>query len=141
MTADCFLDANILLYASSSAPADRPKRERAEELILNTRFAVSAQVLQEFIANALKKKALGITEANIDATLELASHVPVLPITHELVIASVTLRRRHKLSHGDAEIVAAALELGCHTLYSEDFNHDQNFGTVRIVNPFLPAIS
>ncbi len=139
MTADCFLDANVLLYASSAAPADRLKRERAGDLILNTRFALSAQVLQEFIANALKKKALGITEANIDATLELASHVPVLPITHELVIASVTLRRRHKLSHWDAAIVAAAVELGCHTLYSEDFNHDQSFGSVRIINPFLAA--
>jgi predicted nucleic acid-binding protein len=139
MTADCFLDANVLLYASSSAPADRAKRERAEELILNTRFALSAQVLQEFIANALRKKALGITEANIDATLELASHVPVLPVTHELVIASVSLRRHHQLSHWDATILAAALELGCDILYSEDFQHGQVFGTVRIVNPFLSA--
>jgi predicted nucleic acid-binding protein len=68
MTAEAFLDANVLLYACSSAPDDRAKQQRAEHLILNTSFALSAQVLQEFIATALRKKSLGITEANIDAT-------------------------------------------------------------------------
>ncbi|MGC3988341.1 MAG: hypothetical protein QM796_01405 [Chthoniobacteraceae bacterium] len=70
MSAECFLDANVLIYASSTAPADQAKRARAEELILGTDFALSTQVIQEFIANALRKKSLGITEANIDAMLE-----------------------------------------------------------------------
>ena len=137
MIAEAFLDANVLLYACSSAPADRVKQQRAEKLILNTSFALSAQVLQEFIANALKKKALGISEANIDAMLELASHVKVLPITHELIITAVALRRRFQLSHWDATIIAAAQELGCSILYSEDLNHGQDYGGVRIQNPFL----
>lgn len=136
MTAECFLDANILLYASSSASADEAKHEVAEKLILETRFALSAQVLQEFIANALKKKTLGISEANIDATLELAVLVPVLPISTDLVIQANQLRRRHRISHWDATILAAAQELGCHTLYSEDFNHGQTYDGVHVVNPF-----
>jgi predicted nucleic acid-binding protein len=136
MTAECFLDANILLYASSSAAADASKREIAEKLILETRFALSAQVLQEFIANALKKKTLGITEANIDATLELAALVPVLPISAALILNANQLRRRHQISHWDATILAAAQELGCHTLYSEDLNHGQTYDGVNVVNPF-----
>lgn len=136
MIAEAFLDANILLYASSKAPQDHQKRQQAQQLILSTRFALSAQVLQEFIANALKKKALGISEANIDATLELASHVPVLPVTLELVIAAVTLRRRFQVSHWDATIIAAALELGCKTLYSEDLSHGQTYDGMRVINPF-----
>lgn len=136
MTAEAFLDANILLYACSSAPADRAKQQCSENIILNVPFALSAQVLQEFIANALKKKVLGITESNIDATLELASHVRVLPITHELVVKAVSLRRRFQLSHWDSTIVAAAQELGCKTIYSEDLNHGQNYDGVRILNPF-----
>ena len=139
MIAEAFLDANVLLYACSSAPADRAKQQRAEQLILNTSFALSAQVLQEFIANALKKKALGITEANIDAMLELASHVRVLPITHELIVTAVALRRRFQLSHWDATIIAAALEMDCKTLYSEDLNHGQDYDGVRIQNPFRSA--
>lgn len=136
MIADAFLDSNILLYACSSAPDDARKRRVAEDIILNVPFALSAQVLQEFIANALRKKALAITEANIDATLELASLVTVLPITHELVVSAVILRRRYQLSHWDATIVAAAAELGCKTLYSEDMSHGQDYAGVRVVNPF-----
>lgn len=136
MSAEVFLDANILLYASSAAPADAEKRERAQTLMIEERFALSAQVLQEFIANALRKKSLGLTEANIDATLELADHVPVQPITRELIIEAAALRRRYQISHWDATILAAARELGCHTLYSEDLNPGQDYEGVRVVNPF-----
>jgi predicted nucleic acid-binding protein len=137
MNAEVFLDANILLYASSAAPADANKRARAQSLMIEQRFALSAQVLQEFIANALRKKSLGLTEANIDATLELASHVPVQPITRELIVEAVAFRRRFQVSHWDATILAAARALGCHTLYSEDLNHGQDYEGVRVVNPFL----
>ena len=136
MSAEVFLDANILLYASSAAATDAEKRERAQTLILEERFALSAQVLQEFIANALRKKSLGLTEANIDATLTLASNVPVQPITRELIVEAVALRRRFQISHWDATILAAARALGCHTLYSEDLNSGQDYDGVRVVNPF-----
>ncbi len=137
MTAEAFFDANVLLYACSSAPQDAIKQQRAADLILHTPFALSAQVLQEFISNALKKKALGITESGIDATMELASHVRVLPVTHELIVSGVALRRRYQLSHWDATIVAAAQALGCRTLYSEDLSHGQDYDGVRVINPFL----
>ena len=137
MTAECLLDTNILLYAVSNAAEDSVKRRRAEALILDQSFALSAQVLQEFISNALRKPALGINEANIDATLEFSSHVPVLPITRDLVMRAVALRRRHQVSHWDSTIIAAALELGCHTLYSEDFTHRQSYDGVTVINPFL----
>lgn len=139
MTAEVFLDANVLLYASSSATADAAKRLRAQALIVDKRFGLSAQVLQEFIANALRKKSLGLTEANIDALLELASQVPVAPITHELLVEAVALRRRYQVSHWDATILAAARQLGCHTLYSEDLSHGQDYNGVWVVNPFREA--
>jgi len=135
-TAEAFLDANILLYSCSQAPADASKRQCAEQLMLTTRFGLSTQVLQEFIANALRKKALGISEANIDATLSLGSLVPVLPVTLELIITGVSLRRRYQVSHWDATIIAAAQALDCTTLYSEDLSHGQDFDGVRVVNPF-----
>jgi predicted nucleic acid-binding protein len=100
-------------------------------------FALSAQVLQEYIANALRKKQLGISETNIHAMLKLAATATVLPVSLELILASVQIRRRFQVSHWDATIIAAALELGCTTLYSEDLNHGQNYDGVRVVNPFL----
>lgn len=49
MSAEAFLDTNILLYACSSAVGDAKKRRVAERLILDQPFALSAQVLQEFV--------------------------------------------------------------------------------------------
>ncbi len=135
--AEAFLDTNILLYACSSAADDAAKQRRAADLIQNTSYGLSSQVLQEFLANALRKKALGITKKQMDATLELATHVPVLPVTLELIIAGVNLRDRFQISHWDSTIVAAALSLGCQTLYSEDFHHGATYEGLRIVNPFL----
>lgn len=137
MSVEVFLDANVLIYASSNAAEDKVKRERAQGLILSAPFAVSAQVLQEYIANALRKKQLGISEANIEAMLELAATAIVLPVTLELVIAAVRIRRRFQVSHWDATILAAAQELGCKTLYSEDLGHGQNYDGVRVLNPFI----
>lgn len=136
MSAEAFLDANVLLYASSNAAVDKAKRDRAQALMMDAPFALSAQVLQEYIANALRKKQLGISEANIEAMLELAATSIVLPVTLELIIAAVRIRRRFQVSHWDATIIAAAQELGCSTLYSEDFNHGQNFDGVRVLDPF-----
>ena len=137
MTAEIFLDANVLLYASSNAAEDKTKRERGQALMIATPFALSAQVLQEYIANALRKKQLCISETNIHAMLELAATATVLPISLELILTSVQIRRKFQVSHWDATIIAAALELGCTTLYSEDLNHGQSYDGVCVVNPFL----
>ncbi len=136
MIGEVFLDSNVLLYACSSAPDDAAKRRIAEDLMLDGPFALSAQVLQEFIANALRKPRLGISEGNIDATLQLASLVRVQAINREVVMTAVTLRRRYQVSQWDATILAAAKELGCEVVYSEDMNHGQDYGEVRVMNPF-----
>jgi predicted nucleic acid-binding protein len=136
MSDEVFLDSNVLLYASSNAPADARKRVVAETLIVKEPFALSAQVLQEYIANALRKPALGISESNIDAMLGLASKVRVQPITHEIVVAAVILRRSHALSQWDATILAAAAALGCSTVYSEDMSDGGLYDGVRVINPF-----
>lgn len=122
MTAEVFLDSNVLLYAGSSAADDAGKRRVAEDLMLGRPFALSTQVLQDFIDNALRKPRLGISEGNIDATLQMASLVRVQSVTRELVLSAVTLRRRYPLSQWDATILAAAIGLGCSVVYSEDMN-------------------
>ena len=136
MTADCFLDANILLYAHSAALADRSKRQQARALLLEKDFGLSGQVLQEFIANALKKRELGIGEDHIDTVLELAAQVPVVAISRELIQRATVMRRKYRTSPWDATILAAAQELQCATLYSEDLQHGQSYDGVKVINPF-----
>jgi predicted nucleic acid-binding protein len=57
MTATCFVDTNILLYAASNAVVDQAKRSIARGLLSRPDIGFSAQVLQEFYAAAIAKKA------------------------------------------------------------------------------------
>jgi predicted nucleic acid-binding protein len=47
-----------------------------------------------------------------------------------------TLCRQFQISQWDASMIAAALELGCHTLYSENLNSGQIYSSTRVINPF-----
>jgi predicted nucleic acid-binding protein len=53
-----------------------------------------------------------------------------------LVQIAVALSQRFAISYWDAAILAAAEALGSHIVYSEDFNDGQQYGQVRVVNPF-----
>jgi predicted nucleic acid-binding protein len=56
---------------------------------------------------------------------------------YPLIVSAVELSLRHGLSCRDGAIVAAAATLEAPTLYTEDLQHGQRFGRVRVVNPFL----
>ena len=62
---------------------------------------------------------------------------PRAPVDGPLVLEAVQISERFQTSHFDAQILAAAKRMGCATLYSEDLNHGQDYGGVRVVNPFL----
>jgi predicted nucleic acid-binding protein len=131
-----FFDTNIFLYAYSRAPEDLPKRDRARELLLRFAPVVSTQVLQEFIAAALRKPALAIGEPQLDEFLALTAHYLVLPVDRPLILHATTLRRRFSISHWDSTLLAAAHASGCSTLYSEDLQHGFALDQLTIVNPF-----
>jgi predicted nucleic acid-binding protein len=42
----------------------------------------------------------------------------------------------YRISFRDSLILAAAESAGAEILYSEDLNHGQQYGNVRILNPF-----
>jgi predicted nucleic acid-binding protein len=49
----------------------------------------------------------------------------------------VEVSQRFHISYWDGAIVAAAEALGATVLYTEDLNHGQRYGTVRVENTFL----
>ncbi len=136
MTANYFLDSNILLYAFSSSPEDALKKEICKKLLLRDKVGISSQVMLEFISTALRRPALGIAESEIDVMVEYSLKLPVLPVSCDVIMRAIELRRQYQLSHWDSTIVSAAETLGCSTLYSEDLSHGQNFGRVQVINPF-----
>lgn len=135
MHAEFFLDTNILLYAASHATAERHKRARARDLLGLDGAGLSVQVLAEFYVNASDK--LKLPEDKVIKVLEALENYPVLPISEAMFWTALTIRRRYQISYWDSAIIAAAAELGCHTLYSEDLSHGQTYNGVRVINPFL----
>ncbi len=49
------------------------------------------------------------------------------------------LARDHGFAFHDALVVAAALETGCDTLYSENMQHGRGVVGLTIINPFREA--
>jgi predicted nucleic acid-binding protein len=127
-----FFDTNVLVYTITADPRGGVARGR-----LSDGGVISAQVLNEFVRVARKKLRLDwpIIEAALAELRALVDDVkPVALSTHEFAIS---LARRDGLDIYDALILAAAIEAGCETLYSEDFQHGRRFGELTIVNPFL----
>lgn len=137
MTAQYFIDTNVLLYAGSGADGDQTKKAIAREVLAQANIGFSAQVMQEFYYAAVRKQRLKITHEEAVLILEALRPFPVLPVNRDLVLEAVVLTVRYHLSYWDAAIIAAARRLGCDTLYSEDLNHGQDYDGVKVVNPFL----
>ena len=129
-----FFDTNILVYAQET----NGKGDRARAL-LEGGGKLSVQVLNEFTAVSRRKQQKDwdeIAEAIADVLVVVD---PPLALTLDLHAAARTLAEDHQLSFYDALIIAAAIEAGCNTLFSEDMQHGRSVGGLAIVNPFLSS--
>jgi predicted nucleic acid-binding protein len=134
-----FLDTNVFVYSfDRSAPA---KARRAAQLIgraVETRKGiVSYQVAQEFFNVALRRFAQAMSAADAEQYLATVFR-PLMVVHSSLALYGEALRLAHRyhLSWFDSLIVAGALEGQCSILYTEDFRDGQQFGELRIENPF-----
>jgi len=127
-----FFDTNILVYAQQSGT-----KATISQNLIDQGGTISVQVLNE-LANVLHKKQgrswsdIELLFDDIDNTLD-----PALPLTAKTGRAALALARNDGFAFYDALIVAAAIEAGCDTLYSEDMQHGRSIGGLTIVNPFL----
>ncbi len=130
-----FFDTNVLLYIASDHAA---KAQRAEQL-LSAGGTISVQVLNEIANVARRKMRLSWPETNalLASFRGLLTVEPLSVETHE---AGLALAERYDLSTYDAMIVAAAVNAGCETLWSEDMRHGMGIdGRLRILSPFRPG--
>ncbi len=135
MPAHC-LDTNVLLYAFSTAPRDAAKATIARDWISREDWGVTMQVLQEFYVNAVRVPgALGHDDA-LAMIEEMASSRPVAATDPPLMRHALQLKDRYGIAYWDAAVVAGARRLGASVLVTEDLSDGQNYGGVRVVNPF-----
>jgi predicted nucleic acid-binding protein len=128
-----FLDTNILIYFLAD---ERLKADKADKLIADG-GTISVQVLNEVANVARRKMRLSWDETNSFLAI-VRDLLHVIPMTVEIYDTGFEMAQRHGFSIYDAMIVAAALEAGCETLWSEDM-HDGLVveNRLRIINPFL----
>ena len=136
MIARVFFDTNVLVYAAVGTGKDEPKRKRALELVESTDFGTSAQVLQEFFVTVVRKASRPLSAAKALEWIEQWAVFPCQSIDHQLVRIAIEQSKRFAIAYWDAAILAAAEALGADTVYSEDLNHGQQYGGVRVINPF-----
>ncbi len=136
MSVEAFFDSNILLYAASKDPAEAAKSALAARLIRDTNFGVSLQVAQEFYHNARIKARLAITTVQAETIIGLLLARPIVMTDADLFTRARQVCERYQLRYWDAAIVAAAFRLQAPILYSEDLSDGQDYGGVRVVNPF-----
>ncbi len=55
-----------------------------------------------------------------------------------LVLRAIETAREYRISYWDAAIIAAAERASAPIVYSEDLNHGQHYGDIRVLNPFRP---
>ena len=138
MPGKSFLDTNIWIYAAAGRLSERDKYVAASALIEKETFAVSPQIVGEFWVNVRStkkmKRPLDIDEASF--WVDRMQAFPMIDATRETVAQTLLIERRFNLNFWDAAVVASAERFGAATLYSEDFNHGQTYGSVRVVNPF-----
>jgi predicted nucleic acid-binding protein len=135
-----FLDTNIFVYSfHQTAPA---KSQKAAELIRKAlatqKGIISVQVVQEFFNVALRRFAQPMQPAEAEQYLATVFR-PLLGIhsSEALYAEALRLQSQSSISWYDAIIVSAALQAQCDVLFSEDLQHGQRFGSLRIANPFL----
>lgn len=137
--ADVFLDTNILLYAALGREHARHRFEAARRIVLEEDYCTSSQVLAEFYVNVQKKGAKPLSSEMAAEWIRVIAKKPCQSVDANLVRTAIEHSQRFRISYWDAAIVAAAERLGAEIVYSEDLNHGQVYGAVKIINPFVQS--
>ena len=132
-----FFDTNVLVSVFDRTESF--KQAIAQDLVTAHMTArnmvLSTQVLQELYVTLTRKKQLGAADA-LEVVTTFAQE-RIVPASADLVLRGLTLSQQRQLSAWDALIVQAALQAGCATLYSEDFQTGARFDDLVVVNPFV----
>ena len=137
MTANVFVDTNVLIYALDAGDPfkQRIAQQWRNELWKRRNGRVSYQVLQEFYASVTRKWA-NAQQGVREEILDLVNWQPVT-IDYVIVDNAWRIQDRYQLSFWDSLIVAAAKSASCRYLLTEDLQAGQKIDGVTVVNPFV----
>jgi predicted nucleic acid-binding protein len=107
----------------------------AAEIMRVVDFAISAQVLAEFVSVVRRKAEPELSGAEVDSWLVDLGRRSV-PLDAAMVRRGAAISAEHGINYYDGAILAAAERLGCDTVLSEDMTDGRAYGAVTVRNPF-----
>jgi predicted nucleic acid-binding protein len=137
------VDTNVLVYVFD--PGEPRKQHMAAELLdeglqLDS-LRLAHQTVVEFVWAVTRprrgRKPLMSRAAAFREAEELLAQFVVLYPNEPLVHTALRGASAYQLSWYDAHMWAYAEHYGLSELYSEDFEHNRLYGTVRAINPFV----
>ena len=108
-----------------------------QSLAVSGEATISFQVIQEFFNIVMLKipKRMPHDDAQ-QYLITVFRPMHIVAPSIALISDAIRIQERYRLSWYDSLIVSAAQQGGCHTLYSEDLQHGQQFGGVVVRDPF-----
>jgi predicted nucleic acid-binding protein len=137
MSADEFLDSNVVLYAYD--PSQPAKRRIARDLLqraIHGECIISVQVLSEVAAVLLHKISPALPADAVIEILDLLRPIPAVYPDEDIVRRAVQARSQYGVHFYDGMILAAAERAGCRRILSEDLNAGQEYFGLTVENPF-----
>lgn len=135
-----FVDTNVLVYAHDASEGDKQVRAtRWLDYLWKSKLGcLSEQILHEFYVTVTRKLSLGLNQVRArEEVNSLMAWRPSVSQHGELIKQAYGVEDRYGLNYWDALIVAAAESAGCRYLLTEDLQHNQQLGSVLVINPFL----
>ncbi len=132
------IDTNLLIYTIDET--DEVKHVRAVEFLDQlpaTETILPWQTCVEFLAWLRRAERQGrMTPERAESDFNAVRRRYAIEIPSENVLdVALKLKHHHSLSHWDSLLVAACIEAGVDTLYSEDMGDGAVYDSFTIINP------
>jgi predicted nucleic acid-binding protein len=136
MSAEVFVDSNVLVYVFDRREPRKQATATAwvDALWKSGDGAVSTQVLQEFYNVATRKLGQPLPRTEAREVVRRLMVWEVVNVDPDVIEAAFTVEDRYGLAWWDALIVAAAQKANCRLLLSEDLQHGQDYGGLKVAN-------
>jgi len=135
------VDTNVFVYFFDNE--EPTKQAQATELLDRlvqppSETVLIWQVAAELLSCLRRWESAGKRSgADVDADIRnILAMSPLVYPTKQVILHSLRLHSRYSLSHWDSMLIAACLEAGVDTLYSEDLADGATYGSVTVVTPF-----
>lgn len=139
MSVEYFIDTNLFIYQLETQ--DESKASIANRIIRDGiktgKACISFQVVQECLNTISRKAEICLSREQTERYLDVALS-PLLRVCPSVSLykRALATQARYQFSFYDSLIVAATLEAGCKTLYTEDLQNGQRIEQMIISNPF-----